>query len=96
MVGSIAVEYFGLRSGLRVHGGDVLLDRSHDPGATHVYDRQPDFCFASLRKTLPVPDGGAVWSVLGRELPPEGITTAVHAHAFLEMLTGMAMKAAMT
>ena len=89
----VVVEYFGLRSGVTVHGGDVILDRSHDPGEIYAYGRPPDFCFASLRKTLPIPDGGAVWSSVGRELPPEGVQTAEHARALLYMLTGMSAKA---
>lgn len=89
----VVVEYFGLRSSVTVHGGHVLLDLTHDPGAMYVYERPPDFSFASLRKTLPTPDGGAVWSVTGRELPPEEAVTAEHALAALDMLTGMSMKA---
>ncbi len=49
----------------------VVEDHSHDPGSSWALDSAADFAFASLRKTLPIPDGAAVWSPRGRELPPE-------------------------
>jgi hypothetical protein len=52
--------------------GVVLVeDHSHDLGSAWARDSRADYAFASLRKTLPIPDGGAVWSPQGRELPPE-------------------------
>ena len=52
--------------------GTILVeDHSHDPGSAWARGSRADYAFASLRKTLPLPDGGAVWSPQGLELPPE-------------------------
>jgi hypothetical protein len=58
---ALVVEYFGARATVRVEGGEVLLDRTHDPLAAWTYERPPSMAFASLRKTLPLADGGALW-----------------------------------
>jgi hypothetical protein len=56
----------------RLAGHAVIVeDHSHDPGSAWALESHADYAFASLRKTLPIPDGGAVWSPQGRELPPE-------------------------
>ena len=53
-------------------GGVTLIeDHSHDLGSEWALRSGADYAFASLRKTLPLPDGGAVWSPRGLELPPE-------------------------
>jgi len=88
---AIVPEYFGLRAEVTVAGGSVLLDRTHDLLATWTYDRQPDFIFASLRKTLPVPEGGVVRGLpAGVAYPP----TSMHLRAAACMSAAMAMKAA--
>ncbi len=87
-------EYFGLRAEVDVHGGSVLLDRSHDLLATWSYARAPDYVFASLRKTLPVPDGGLVRPLAGQPLPHALAPTAAHVRAAASMSAAMAMKAA--
>lgn len=89
----LAMEYFGMRSQVVVEGGAIVMDRSHDPFAEHEYQRVPDYCVASLRKTFPIPDGGAVWSPSGCGIPAEPPLTAVHAGGVLSMLTGQALKA---
>jgi len=59
--------------------GVVLVeDHSHDLGSDWALGSRADYAFASLRKSLPLPDGGAVWSPVGRPLPPEpGVGPAV-------------------
>ena len=52
-------------------GAPVVEDHSHDLGSDWARNSVADFAFASLRKTLPIPDGGVVWSPRGHELPPE-------------------------
>lgn len=91
---AIAVEYFGLRSGVTVRGGQWVLDVTHDPTASHDYERPVEFVAASLRKTLPIPDGAALWSPAGLSCPSEPDLTAEHASAVLDLLTGMTMKSA--
>ena len=58
-------------STLNVRGAVIVEDHSHDLGSAWALASTADYAFASLRKTLPIPDGGAVWSPAGRELPPE-------------------------
>ncbi len=47
----------------------VFEDHSHDPLSDWARTSTARFCIASLRKTLPVPDGAAVWSPSGAALP---------------------------
>ena len=56
---------------LALRGGAVVEDHSHDLGSAWARESRADYAFASLRKTLPIPDGGAVWSPRGRDVPPE-------------------------
>jgi hypothetical protein len=88
----LAVNYFGCRAGeawqewkrhhVEVH---LLEDHSHDPVSNWASGSNADYAFASLRKTLPVPDGAIVWSPTGRDLPPPPTTNDV---------TGSALKLA--
>ena len=55
----------------RRRGAVVVEDHSHDPWSAWALGSEADYAVASLRKTLPIPDGGAAWSPLGRDLPPE-------------------------
>ena len=53
-------------------GGVVVVeDHSHDLGSAWARESNADYAFASLRKTLPIPDGGAAWSPRRLEVPPE-------------------------
>jgi hypothetical protein len=45
-----------------VPGAVVVEDHSHDPGSAWARASGADYAFASLRKTLPIPDGGAAWT----------------------------------
>ena len=72
----VAVNYFGSRSGEAWRSWpqkrpDVVLveDHTHDPFSPWACASTAHFAFASARKTLPIPDGGILWSPSGRELP---------------------------
>ena len=73
----VAVNFFGARSGAgweeRHSAEDWLLveDHSHDPFSPWAVGSSADFAFSSIRKTLPVPDGGILWSPRDRDLPPQ-------------------------
>ena len=56
---------------LEARGAVIVEDHSHDLAADWALTSTADYAFASLRKTLPIPDGGAVWSPRGLHLPPE-------------------------
>lgn len=90
----VVPEYFGARARVRVQGGVLIVDRSHDPTASWAYEREPDYVFASLRKALPVPDGGALWSRSGLQLDSVPDLHPQLAEASSRMLAGMMLKAA--
>jgi hypothetical protein len=46
-------------------------DHSHDPFSPWAVGSSADYAFCSARKTLPVPDGGILWSPQQRDLPPQ-------------------------
>jgi hypothetical protein len=73
----VAVDYFGVRDATpwtawegRI-GLTLVADQSHDPAGDWARRIGASLGFASLRKTLPVPDGAIVWSLSGRALPRE-------------------------
>ncbi|MFT5749102.1 MAG: hypothetical protein ACI93S_000355 [Ancylomarina sp.] len=60
----LRMNYFGLRSRrdnspLNV---TVIEDHSHDLFSEWALNSNADWCIASLRKSLPIPDGGMLWS----------------------------------
>lgn len=62
------VNYFGLRKApnldfLRSKQVEVIEDHTHDPYSLWANNSSADWCFASLRKTVPIPDGGVLWSL---------------------------------
>src|SRR4051794_34841581 len=71
---------------------EFIEDHSHDLAATWAMHSRAHYAFASLRKTLPLPDGGVAWSPRGLPLPPEPELTDGHASAALARLSGMILK----
>jgi hypothetical protein len=73
----LAVNYFGAREGAswrawRARTDCVLVeDHAHDPASEWATASEADYAFSSLRKTLPVPDGGILWSPRGLPLPDQ-------------------------
>jgi hypothetical protein len=73
----VAVNYFGLRNGgpwktWRERTACMLLeDHSQDPFSEWALSSTADFAFASVRKTLPVPDGAVLWSPRNLALPQQ-------------------------
>jgi hypothetical protein len=59
---------------MRAHPGvTVVEDHSHDPFSGWARTSTAPYAMASLRKTLPLPDGGLLWSPRGLHLPrPSG------------------------
>jgi hypothetical protein len=74
----VAANLFGVDDGEAWKGWrpqhDVVLveDHTHDPLSHWAYGNDADFAFASLRKTLPLPDGAVLWSPRGHRLPVAG------------------------
>lgn len=56
----ILVEYFGNKAEVKGSKQDLLLilDKTHNPFSTYSYNFPIDYIFGSLRKVLPLSDGG--------------------------------------
>ncbi len=69
----LVVNTFAIRPRPRVSlpaGVITIEDHTHDPLSSWALGSTADYCVASLRKTMPVPDGGIAWSPTGATLPP--------------------------
>lgn len=67
----LRMNYFGTR-GWRDNTNipvPVIEDHSHDLIGEWAMKSNADWCIASLRKTLPVAEGGVLWSPVGHVLP---------------------------
>ena len=92
----LRMNYFGCR-GYRSPEGipvPVVEDHSHDLTGPWALGSQADWCIASLRKSLPVPDGGILWSPKGHALPEDIRTDAGHEKRMETRWKAMKMKAA--
>ncbi len=73
-------------------GGVVVEDHTHDPLSPWAIESDANYAFASLRKTLPLPDGCVLWSPIGQELPTEPPVKLDHDRSTLDRLTAMTLK----
>ena len=69
-----------------------IEDHTHDPWSRSARESSAGYCLASLRKTLPTPDGGAVWSPLGLPCPSPDALIPRHATAAQQKLAAMLLK----
>lgn len=84
---------FGVRVAADPNKGAVIVeDHSHDPWSSWAFNSKADYCLASLRKTLPVPDGAVLWSPTGGSLPDQPAVTAKRSRAAQAKLSGMVGK----
>lgn len=68
----LRVNYFGLRSyrnAERLSVAAIIEDHTHDLIGDWARNSRADWCIASLRKTLPIPEGGILWSPKNLSLP---------------------------
>ena len=68
----LRVNYFGTRSyrsSEKLSVAAVIEDHTHDLIGDWVKNSRADWCISSLRKSLPVPEGGILWSPAGLNLP---------------------------
>ncbi len=70
----------------------IIEDHSHDPWSDWSLNSEADWCFASLRKSLPISDGAILWSPQGHLLPSQPQLTSIHYLASLEKYIGMLLK----
>lgn len=94
----LAVNYFAMRQSTiweswRITHPDVIIleDHTHDPYSNWSKKSAADYCLASLRKTLPLPDGAVLWSPKG--LPMASLSGSPSKSCALK-LTSMIMKSA--
>ncbi|WP_127503264.1 hypothetical protein [Actinoplanes solisilvae] len=69
----------------------VVEDHSHDPFGPWAESSTAPYAVASLRKTLPLPDGGLLWSPRGLPVPAPAGEPSTGAHL---KLTAMLLKSA--
>ncbi len=73
----LRVNYYGTRSYRspeRLWVAAIIEDHTHDLIGGWAINSHADWCIASLRKTLPVPEGGMLWSPVGLKLPPSPLS----------------------
>lgn len=62
----LIMNYYGLDNNINFpEFVPVIEDHSHDLLNSTAFNSNADWCFASLRKTLPLAEGGIVWSPKG-------------------------------
>lgn len=71
---------------------DLIEDHSHDLLSRWAFESHAQFALASLRKTLPLPDGGLVWSPAGESIPSAPPATAQRLAASANKTTAMLLK----
>ncbi len=89
------VNYFGSR-GRRSNKGipvPVIEDHSHDLLGHWSLFSDADWCIASLRKSLPIAEGGLLWSPKNYQLPDVEESSENNEQLAAERWAGMVMKA---
>lgn len=70
----LQINFFGTRSyrsSERLSVAAIVEDHTHDLIGEWAQHSTADWCIASLRKTLPLPEGGILWSPKGLPLPED-------------------------
>lgn len=68
----LRMNYFGtrsFRSTEKLPVAAIVEDHTHDLIGDWPLHSTADWCIASLRKSLPIPEGGILWSPMGLQLP---------------------------
>lgn len=72
---------------------DVIEDHTHDLISEWALESNAQWCFASIRKTLPTADGGILWSPIGNSLPLQCSRTPMVANSIALRYSAMEVKA---
>ena len=93
----LRTNFFGLRDSLKSNAinrdqVEIIEDHTHDPWSDCAWESDADWCIVSIRKVLPVPDGGLLWSPREHNLPKTPVSTNEHQTACLEKLAAMVLK----
>lgn len=92
----LRMNFFGMR-GLRNNKNipcPVIEDHSHDPFGHWALYSNADWCISSIRKILPLPEGGMMWSPKGHQLSIELSTSEDNEKIAAFRWEGMEMKSA--
>ena len=94
---ALVVNYFGFVSSVQDLGDlrgtvELIEDHSHDLNSDWAQNSRADWCVASLRKTIPTPDGGVLWSPRKHTLPEPPPLTWEHYLAAKQKQTALEMK----
>ena len=93
----LVVNYFGISKRNKYDSDQrkivtIIENHTHDPWSNWSYKSNADWCIASLRKVLPLPDGGVLWSPLHHQLPSAVSVTNERRDASLKKIAGMSLK----
>lgn len=83
---------FGIASRLVLSNAFIIEDHTHDLTSTWALNSTAHYCFASLRKILPVPAGGIVWSPQKLQLPCKPLERELSNTAAYMKLSAMLLK----
>jgi hypothetical protein len=91
----LLASYFGERPAqVGLEAAARIIDATHDPLATWLDGVNADYVVASLRKTIPLPDGGMAWSPRGLSLPEPRPAGDRQLAGVGHMLSAMSLKSA--
>lgn len=90
----VVLEYFGHKANLKFFGDPcVVLDKTHNPVSTFNYYFNVDFVFGSLRKILPLADGGFYFSSnIRHEATAQWPVTDKHVFSYVLINKAMRLK----
>jgi hypothetical protein len=91
----VVVNTFGTRSRVDIDpasSGGIIEDHTHDPWSGWAMSSSASYCVASLRKTLPIADGGVIWSPGGLPVPTAPRLSERHHLAAAMKHEGMLLK----
>ena len=71
----------------------VIEDHTHDMFSHWALYSDADWCIASIRKSLPLPEGGIIWSPKGHKLTVDVLSTDENEQIAATRWEGMEMKA---
>ena len=93
----LRMNFFGWRGAVAIPetntlNCDVIEDHSHDPFGPWATGSRSAYCVVSLRKTLPIPDGGWLWSPTHQSLPSPLDASELHLKSVGYKIAGMTLK----
>lgn len=90
----LRMNFFGMRSyrDNRNVPIEVIEDHSHDFSGNWASNSNADWCIASLRKTIPIPEGGALWSPKKHKMPDQPLQTSENINLVQKRWLAMKLK----